>query len=173
MWRPLLLVLACLALLAAGCGGDDQAEQPAAVAPAAPSGPGEVDVAQIGKDVAQKPVIALTAGDPPAELQSEDIVTGKGRAAKAGDTVSMQYVGVSWASGRQFDASWDRGEPFEFPLGGEQVIAGWDEGIVGMRPGGRRLLVIPPDKAYGEQAPSPDIAANDTLVFVVDLEKVG
>jgi peptidylprolyl isomerase len=100
-------------------------------------------------------------------------VKGKGKAAKAGDTVSVQYVGNSWSTGTQFDASWDRGsEPFTFPLGAGQVIPGWDQGIVGMKKGGRRLLVIPPDLAYGDQSPSPDIGPNETLVFVVDLQKI-
>ena len=85
----------------------------------------------------------------------------------------MQYVGNSWSTGEQFDASWDRGaEPFEFPLGAGQVIPGWDQGIAGMKQGGRRLLVIPPELAYGAQSPSPDIAPNETLLFVVDLEKI-
>ena len=86
----------------------------------------------------------------------------------------MQYVGNSWSTGVQFDSSWDRGaEPFTFPLGAGQVIAGWDQGVAGMKEGGRRLLVIPPDLAYGAQSPSPDIAPNETLVFVVDLVKIG
>ncbi len=86
----------------------------------------------------------------------------------------MQYVGNSWSTGEQFDSSWDRGsEPFTFPLGGGQVIPGWDQGVAGMKEGGRRLLVIPPELAYGAQSPSPDIAPNETLIFVVDLVKTG
>jgi peptidylprolyl isomerase len=113
------------------------------------------------------------SGTPPAELQTTDIVKGKGKAAKSGDTVSVQYVGNSWSTGSQFDASWDRGqEPFQFPLGAGQVIPGWDQGVAGMKEGGRRLLVIPPDLAYGDQSPSPDIGPNETLIFVVDLEKI-
>ena len=101
------------------------------------------------------------------------MVKGKGKRAKAGDTVDVQYVGVSWSTGKQFDASWDRGaEPFSFPLGAGQVIPGWDQGVEGMRVGGRRVLVIPPDLAYGDQSPSPDIAPGETLVFVVDLKKI-
>ena len=92
----------------------------------------------------------------------------------AGDSASVQYVGVSWSTGREFDASWDRGaQPFSFPVGAGRVIAGWDRGVVGMRAGGRRLLVIPPDLAYGAQSPDPSIAPNETLIFVVDLEKTG
>ena len=112
-------------------------------------------------------------GEPPAELQTIDIVEGKGKAAKAGDNVSMQYVGVSWSTGQQFDASWDRGEPFEFQLGGGMVIPGWDNGIPGMKEGGRRLLVIPPEQGYGPSGtPDGAIGPNETLIFVVDLEKV-
>ena len=98
---------------------------------------------------------------------------GKGPAAKAGDTVDVQYVGVSQSTGKQFDASWDRGsEPFSFPLGQGQVIPGWDEGLVGMKVGGRRELIIPPDMGYGAQGAPPDIAPNETLVFVVDMKAI-
>jgi peptidylprolyl isomerase len=177
------IVLACLflALFAASCGddgGEEEAaaptETPAATTEPAPAEPGSFDASTISKDLTEKPEIPKPEGDPPAELQKTDIVKGKGKAAKAGDTVSVQYVGNSWSTGTQFDASWNRGgEPFQFPLGAGQVIPGWDQGVVGMKPGGRRLLVIPPDLAYGAQSPSPDIAPNETLVFVVDLEKTG
>jgi peptidylprolyl isomerase len=111
-------------------------------------------------------------GDPPAGLETVDIVKGKGKATKTGDVVSVQYVGDSWSTGEQFDASWDRGaEPFTFPLGAGQVIPGWDQGVAGMKEGGRRLLVIPPDLAYGAQG-QPPIGPNETLVFVVDVAKV-
>jgi peptidylprolyl isomerase len=172
---PILLACLLLALFAAACGDDeDEAAAPQATATEAPApAPGSIDAASISKDLTAKPAIAKPAGDPPAELQKEDIVEGKGNAAKAGDTVSVQYVGNSWSTGTQFDASWDRGgEPFTFPLGAGQVIRGWDKGVAGMKPGGRRLLVIPPDLAYGAQSPSPDIGPNETLIFVVDLEKV-
>ncbi|MGH2946346.1 MAG: FKBP-type peptidyl-prolyl cis-trans isomerase [Solirubrobacteraceae bacterium] len=99
----------------------------------------------------------------------EDIVEGKGRAAKAGSTVSVQYVGVSWSTGQEFDASWNSGQPFPFPLGGGQVIPGWDQGVEGMKNGGRRLLVIPPELGYGAAGSPPVIAPNETLVFVVDM----
>jgi peptidylprolyl isomerase len=84
----------------------------------------------------------------------------------------MQYVGVAFSTGEEFDASWDRGEPFEFTLGNGDVIAGWDEGIVGMKEGGRRKLTIPAEQAYGAQGSPPTIGPNETLVFVVDLEKI-
>ena len=112
------------------------------------------------------------AGDPPAELLVRDIKRGKGRRARAGDTLTMQYVGVSWSTGEQFDASWDAGQPFPFQLGAGMVIQGWDQGLVGMRKGGRRLLVIPPDLGYGPQGSGP-IGPSETLIFVVDLVEIG
>jgi peptidylprolyl isomerase len=174
---PILLACLFLSVFAVACGDDEQeAAAPAATATATeePAAAGEVDAAAISKDLTEKPVVEQPSGEPPAELQKTDIVEGKGKAAKAGDVVSVQYVGNSWSTGGQFDASWDRGgEPFQFPLGAGQVIPGWDQGVAGMKPGGRRLLVIPPDLAYGAQSPSPDIAPNETLIFVVDLENVG
>ncbi|HVS28838.1 MAG TPA: FKBP-type peptidyl-prolyl cis-trans isomerase, partial [Solirubrobacteraceae bacterium] len=104
---------------------------------------------------------------------SKDIVTGKGPAAKAGDTVTVQYVGVSFKTGKQFDASWDRGQPFDFQLGAGMVIPGWDKGVKGMRVGGRRELIIPSRLAYGAQGQPPTIAPNEPLVFVIDLQKIG
>jgi peptidylprolyl isomerase len=171
---PIVLACLLLALFAASCGDDEQeASAPQETATATPEAAGSVDAASISKDLSDKPNIPKPSGEPPAELQKTDIVKGKGTAAKAGDTVSVQYVGNSWSTGAQFDASWDRGsEPFRFPLGAGQVIPGWDQGVAGMKVGGRRLLVIPPDLAYGAQSPSPDIAPNETLVFVVDLKKV-
>jgi peptidylprolyl isomerase len=123
-------------------------------------------------DLGSKPEISLPAGDPPAELVVYDLVEGDGDQAAPGDTVTTHYVGVSWLNdGEEFDASWDRGEPISFPL--SNVIQGWQDGIPGMRVGGRRLLVIPPELGYGAQSPTPAIAPNDTLVFVIDLEAVG
>ena len=110
-----------------------------------------------------------TATEPPSELVSRDLVTGKGARLRSGEEVSVRYTGVSWSTGEKFDASWDRGtEPFTFPLGAAQVIPGWDEGVAGMRAGGRRLLIIPPDLGYGAEGQPPVIAGNETLVFVVD-----
>jgi peptidylprolyl isomerase len=116
-----------------------------------------------------KPEVEVPDGPPPEELEITDITEGDGAEAQAGDTVSMQYVGVNYSNGEEFDASWDRGEPFEFQLGSGQVIPGWDEGIVGMKVGGRRELIIPPDLAYGPAGQPPDIGRNETLIFVVDL----
>ncbi|MFG2823226.1 FKBP-type peptidyl-prolyl cis-trans isomerase [Kitasatospora sp. NPDC048365] len=116
-----------------------------------------------------KPEIDFPGGDAPAELQIRDIVVGDGAEAKAGAVVEVHYVGVTFASGEEFDASWNRGQTFRFPLGGGRVIKGWDQGVEGMRVGGRRELIIPPHLAYGNQSPSPLIPAGSTLIFVVDL----
>lgn len=119
--------------------------------------------------VPTKPEVNIPAGAPPAELVAEDLVVGTGAEATAGSTVEVHYVGVSWSTQRQFDASWDRGRPFDFPLGAGRVIRGWDDGVAGMRVGGRRRLVIPPALGYGSRGAGGAIGPNETLVFVVDL----
>ncbi|MFL5844838.1 MAG: FKBP-type peptidyl-prolyl cis-trans isomerase [Solirubrobacteraceae bacterium] len=183
----LLAPLAALVLFAAGCGDDkdsgsassgtNSATTPAETTTTAPepeATTGETPAVSNAKDLSSKPQVATPAGDPPTELITKDLVVGKGKAIKKGQLASMQYVGISWSTGKQFDASWDRGaQPFQFPLGQQQVIAGWDEGIPGMKVGGRRILVIPPDQGYGAQGAPPDIAPNETLVFVVDLVGIG
>jgi peptidylprolyl isomerase len=170
---PILLTCLLLALCAAACGGDDDDDSASQATATATPAPGHIDAASISKDLSAKPHIDRPSGAPPAQLQKVDIVTGKGKAAKPGDTVSVRYVGNSWSTGEQFDASWDHGnKPFTFPLGAGQVIAGWDQGVAGMKPGGRRLLVIPPALGYGAQSPTPAIAPNETLVFVVDLKQI-
>ncbi len=116
-----------------------------------------------------KPTVSIPDGSPPATLEIEDLVVGEGAEAVPGSTPVMHYVGVSWSTGRQFDASWDRGQTFAFALGAGQVIRGWDEGVAGMRIGGRRRLTIPPDLGYGARGAGGVIAPNETLVFVVDL----
>ena len=120
-----------------------------------------------------KPEIDFPEGQPPAELEVVDLIVGDGDVADAGDTISAHYVGVTFEDGEQFDASWDRGAPLQFRLGVGQVIAGWDEGIVGMKVGGRRRLVIPADKAYGDRGAGGVIKPGATLIFVVDLMGVG
>lgn len=116
-----------------------------------------------------KPLVEPHLGDPPAELIIEDLVVGDGNVASAGQTAVVHYVGVSASTGQQFDASWDRGDPFSFPLGGGYVIAGWDQGVTGMRVGGRRRLVIPSHLGYGDRGAGGVIAPGETLIFVVDL----
>ncbi len=108
----------------------------------------------------------------PTTLTVKDQVEGTGPAAKAGDTITVNYVGAL-PDGTVFDASAKRGEPFSFTLGGHQVIAGWDEGLVGMKVGGKRLLIIPPDKGYGAQGAGGAIPPNATLIFQVELVKIG
>ncbi len=127
---------------------------------------------QISDDLASKPEVPQPTGTPPNELVIDDVVVGEGAAAEPGDDVSVHYVGVSFSSGAQFDSSWDRGVPFRFELGAGRVIEGWDFGVTGMREGGRRTLVIPPQLGYGARGIGP-IAPNETLIFVVDLVKIG
>jgi peptidylprolyl isomerase len=118
----------------------------------------------------QKPEVDVPVGEPPSyQLELEDITVGDGDEAVSGRNVEVHYVGVSWATGRQFDASWDRGDTFKFGLGKGQVIAGWDQGVEGMRVGGRRRITIPPDLAYGKRGAGGAIGPDETLVFVVDL----
>jgi peptidylprolyl isomerase len=160
----------------AACGGDDStsgesAATPTATPTAAPANVDEI-VAGISKNTKQEPKVVTPSGDPPTQLVIKDIVKGKGAKAKPGDTLAMQYTGYSWSNGQKFDASWDRGgQPFPFKLGAGMVIPGWDQGMVGMQEGGRRLLIIPPDLGYGPAGSGP-IAPNETLVFVVDLKKL-
>lgn len=116
-----------------------------------------------------KPEVEIPASDPPAELVIEDLVVGDGDEAKPGQDVTVHYVGVAWSTQKQFDASWDRNDSFEFGLGGGQVIQGWDQGVAGMRVGGRRRLTIPPHLGYGQRGASGVIKGGETLVFVVDL----
>ena len=116
-----------------------------------------------------KPEVDFPEGEAPKELEITDIWEGDGKVASPGDTVGVHYVGVSYSTGEEFDASWDRGEPLSFRLGAGQVIAGWDQGVQGMKVGGRRQLVIPPDLAYGNRGAANVIAPGETLIFVCDL----
>jgi peptidylprolyl isomerase len=170
-------LLTALLLASCGNGPKDSRDSASGAAPAADTtatteaapAPG----AKISTNLKEKPAIPKPTGSPPTKLEIEDIVTGKGKTAKKGDKVSVQYVGVAFSTGEEFDASWDRGEPFPFTLGASQVIKGWDEGVAGMKEGGRRKLTIPADLAYGPTGQPPSIGPNETLIFVVDLEKVG
>jgi peptidylprolyl isomerase len=117
----------------------------------------------------EKPEIDFPEGAPPTDLEIVDLVEGDGPEAKPGHTVSVHYVGVAFSTGEEFDASWNRGTPFEFPLGAGRVIAGWDQGVAGMKVGGRRRLTIPPHLGYGNRGASNAIKPGETLIFVVDL----
>ena len=116
-----------------------------------------------------KPEIDFPDGPPPSDLEVTDITPGAGTEATSGKTVSVHYVGVAHSSGEEFDASYNRGEPLSFRLGVGQVIAGWDQGVAGMRVGGRRRLVIPPQLAYGDRGAGGVIQPGETLIFMVDL----
>jgi peptidylprolyl isomerase len=121
-----------------------------------------------------KPEVQVPAGEAPSyQLELEDITVGDGDEAVTGKVVEVHYVGVSWSSGNQFDASWDRGQTFKFGLGRGQVIAGWDQGVAGMKVGGRRRITIPPMLGYGKRGAGGVIGPDETLVFVVDLIGVG
>ncbi|SEM54635.1 FKBP-type peptidyl-prolyl cis-trans isomerase [Streptacidiphilus jiangxiensis] len=117
----------------------------------------------------EKPEIDFPGGEAPTTLQIRDIWVGDGAEAKAGDMVKVHYVGVAFSSGEEFDASWNRGTPLQFKLGVGQVIAGWDQGVKGMKVGGRRELIIPAHLAYGDRGAGSAIAPGETLIFVCDL----
>jgi peptidylprolyl isomerase len=166
--RALMLTIAvCTGLLVAGCGGggDSSSESTAAG--------GETTAAESGGGEKTKPNVTVPKGAPPKQLEVKEIEEGSGAEAKSGDEVTVQYVGVSYKNGKEFDSSWSRNEPFPFTLGAGEVIPGWDQGVEGMKVGGRRELVIPPELAYGEAGAPPAIAPNETLVFVIDLLEVG
>ncbi len=174
---PALLLAAALAVTA--CGGskksDETAATPAktAAAPTATATPAPAGKVKVTGALGTKPKVLITPinATPPPNLVIKDLAKGHGKKAKAGDTVTVQYDGVLYSNGSEFDASWDRGTPFSFPLGAGQVIPGWDKGVAGMKVGGRRVLTIPPALGYGPQGSGP-IPPNSTLVFVVDLLKI-
>lgn len=167
--RRLLPLLAAVLLLA-GCGGDDEKTSTKSAATAAPSG--TYQAGGVTTDLKSEPGIPAPSGNPPSDLVVKDIVKGKGKPLKEGETASVQYVGVSFSTGLKFDATWDRGaEPLEFPVQKGSVIDGWVQGVPGMRVGGRRELIIPPALGYGANGQG-DIAPNETLIFVIDLVKI-
>ncbi|MGW0735464.1 FKBP-type peptidyl-prolyl cis-trans isomerase [Streptomyces sp. NPDC002851] len=120
-----------------------------------------------------KPEVDFPGGEPPADLEIKDLWEGDGPEAKAGDPIRMHYVGVAFSTGEEFDASWNRGRTLDFQLGVGQVIPGWDQGVQGMKVGGRRQLIIPPHLAYGDRGAGNVIKPGETLIFVCDLVQVG
>ncbi len=152
-----LFLLLAGVLMLAGCGDDSDSSST------------ESTGSTPAVDTSTKPEVTVPDEPAPKELVSEDLVEGTGAVAEPGAQLTVQYVGVDYETGEEFDASWDRGQPFPFQLGAGMVIPGWDQGIAGMRVGGRRELTIPPDLAYGKQGSPPAIAPNATLVFVIDL----
>lgn len=161
-----LTIVACLSLLVAGCGDDDSSTE-STQASDSPAVESSGDASDRGK-----PQVAVPSGAPPKQLEETDLIEGTGAEAKLGDEVTVQYVGVGYNTKKEFDASWNRGEPFSFTLGEGGVIPGWEQGVEGMKVGGQRELVIPPDLAYGETGAPPLIGPNETLVFVIDLLEV-
>jgi peptidylprolyl isomerase len=149
------LLAAVVVIVLIARGGDDDSSSPESVS----------------TDLSTKPQPAIPEEAPPTEIVSEDVVEGDGKTAAEGDDVTVQYVGVDYDTGAEFDSSWES-EPFTFKLGGGDVIPGWDQGVEGMREGGRRQLILPPDLAYGAQGNPPAIGPDATLVFVVDLIEV-
>jgi peptidylprolyl isomerase len=170
--RPLALTLtAALALVAAGCGSSN--DKTSSTSSAAPAQSTSTAATPAPAKARPKPKVKVPSGKPPKKLVIKDLIPGTGQAAKAGDPITVNYIGVNYANGKPFDNSYDRGQPFPFQLGGGQVIPGWDKGLAGMKVGGRRELVIPPSLAYGPQGQPPVIKPNETLVFVVDLLSIG
>ncbi len=167
------LLISLLALLAAvvvaGCGGSSKA---AGIDTAPSGGPTETQIATTPKPppaLAKKPVVTVPTGPAPTKLIVRDLVVGTGQTAKKGDTVTVNYVGVLYKGGKEFDSSWKTGQPATFPLSTGGVIAGWVNGLPGMKVGGRRELIIPAAQAYGKAGRPPTIPPNSALVFVVDL----
>ena len=175
MLRACLIIIAAVAVLGvAACGDDDGGTSGGGHSRSqSDTADGATETETIPseealKETSTKPVIPKPTGSPPRRLVKQDIVKGKGPAAKPGDTVTVQYVGVNFSNGFEFDSSWDSGAAFPVPLGAGQVIEGWDRGLVGIKKGGRRMLTIPPEMGYGAEGYPPDIPPNETLVFVVD-----
>ena len=170
--RPLALTLtAALAVAAAGCGSSNDNSSSTSS-----SASTEASTTQAAPSTAKprpKPKVKVPGGKPPKKLVVKDLIPGTGPAAKVGDPITVNYIGVNFQGGKMFDNSYDRGQPFPFQLGGGQVIPGWDRGLVGMKVGGRRQLTIPPSLASGPQGQPPTIKPNETLVFVVDLLSIG
>ena len=165
-----LLLAGCLGTGLVACGSDDDGTSGDTSTTA--SGPQrtakDVNVAD-PTNLKEKPSVAVPDGKPPKKLEQVDLVEGTGPAAKTGDTVKVKYVGLGWSTGQEFDASWDRGDTLDVALGAGSVIPGWDQGLVGMKKGGRRLLVIPPELGYGAAGAAPVIPPGATLVFDVEL----
>ena len=161
----MLTISICAAVAIAGCGGSGGSSTSSTESTAGT----ESTTATAEKT---KPKVAVPQGAPPKKLVVKELEKGTGAVAKPGDEVTVQYVGVSYKNSKEFDSSWSRSEPFSFQLGAGQVIPGWDPGVAGMKVGGRRELVIPPNLAYGAAGSPPAIGPNETLVFVIDLLEV-
>lgn len=166
----MLIVAVCAGLLVAGCGSSDDSSTGSSESTATTT---ESSSPEASGGEKTKPKVTVPTGAPPKKLEVKELEEGSGAEAKSGDEVTVQYVGVNYKNGKEFDSSWSRNEPFSFTLGAGEVIPGWDEGVEGMKVGGRRELIIPPELAYGETGAPPAIGPNETLVFVIDLLEVG
>jgi len=158
----IFMLCAALALAIAGCGSDSSTESSGETS-GSPS-------SEVSTNLKVKPEVTVPDGEPPQELEVIEVVEGDGAKAKEGDEVTVQYVGVGYDSEEEFDSSWSRGEPSTFGL--NEVIPGWNQGIAGMKVGGRRELIIPASLAYGSEGRPPTIGPNEALIFVIDLLKV-
>jgi peptidylprolyl isomerase len=172
-WRavklPISLIALCAVLAFAGCGGSNDSSSGSSES----SGSTTAEATSESSAEKTKPKVTVPTGAPPKELEVKDLEEGSGAEAKSGDKVTVQYVGVDYKNGKEFDSSWNRNEPLPLTLGAGLVIPGWEKGIEGMKVGGRRELIIPPELAYGEEGRPPAIPPNETLVFVIDLLEVG
>lgn len=171
MRRLTLILIACVALAVAGCGGSDDSSTDSSDSTATESaGTTESTTTESSSSGEKtKPTVTVPKGISPNKYAFRDLEVGTGATAKPGDMVTVQYVGVGYDSEEEFDSSWSRNEPFPFSLGAGEVIKGWDRGVAGMKVGGRRELLIPGNLAYGPQGSPPSIAPNETLIFVIDL----
>jgi peptidylprolyl isomerase len=174
--RLALILFACLALVVAGCGSSDDSSS-SSESTATSTESSEKSSAESGESTEKqssggektKPKVTVPSGPPPKQLEIKEIEKGTGATAKTGDEALVQYVGVGYESEEEFDSSWSRSEPFPITLGAGGVIPGWEQGIPGMKVGGRRELIIPANLAYGPQGSPPVIGPNETLIFVIDL----
>jgi peptidylprolyl isomerase len=173
----LIILALCTALVVAGCGSSNDSSTSSSESTATSTESSEKSPAESGGGAEKqssggkktKPKVTVPSGPPPTQLEIKEIEKGAGATAKTGDEALVQYVGVGYESEEEFDSSWSRNEPFPVTLGASGVIPGWEQGIPGMKVGGRRELIIPPNLAYGAAGSPPVIGPNETLIFVIDL----
>jgi peptidylprolyl isomerase len=180
MKRSILIVAFCVALFAAGCGGSSDSSSSGSTESSESTGSKESGNSSKSGNPSEttstakktKPTVTVPKGISPKKYAIKEIEEGSGATAKKGDTVTVQYVGVGYDSEEEFDSSWSRNEPYTFTLGAGGVIKGWDVGVEGMKVGGRRELLLPPNLAYGPEGSPPKIGPNETLIFTIDLLSV-